>query len=50
MKIIVEKDQSTEEISKEKLEEMQRSPDFMVEVLSSTDSEKHVKIKERLLD
>jgi len=49
-KILVEKEGKTEEISKEKLEETMKSPDFKVEEVSSTETEQVVKIKQRLLD
>ncbi len=49
-KIIVEQNGSSKEISKEKLEEIQKSPEFLVTPVSENEKEKKVNVKTRLYD
>lgn len=49
-KIIMEQNGETKEITKEKLDELSNSPDYQVTEESENDSEKKVRVKERLLD
>jgi hypothetical protein len=49
-KIIMESGGKSEEISKDKLEEMKKSPDFQVKTVKENEDETRVNVKQRLYD